>query len=79
MNDTSKVLVATISGVALGIAAGLLIAPQSGKETRDQLGEQVKKAKKDIDGLIAKTKTATAEATKEAKAAANNIKSAAAK
>jgi gas vesicle protein len=78
MNDTSKVLVATISGVALGIAAGLLVAPQSGKETRDQLGEQVKKAKKDIDGLIAKTKTATAEATKEAKAA-NNIKSAATK
>ena len=41
MNDTSKVLIATISGAALGLAAGLLVAPKSGKETRDDINDRV--------------------------------------
>jgi gas vesicle protein len=35
-----KFIVGLLLGFGLGVAAGLLLAPQSGEETRAQLGEQ---------------------------------------
>lgn len=35
-----KFFLGLLMGFGLGVAAGLLIAPQSGEETRAQLGEQ---------------------------------------
>ena len=35
-----KVLFGFLAGFALGVAAGLILAPQSGEATRAQLGEQ---------------------------------------
>ena len=35
-----KFLVGLLLGFGLGVAAGLLLAPQSGEDTRSQLGEQ---------------------------------------
>jgi Gas vesicle protein len=35
-----KFFVGLLVGLGLGVAAGLLLAPQSGEETRAQLGEQ---------------------------------------
>ncbi|GAC1484713.1 MAG: hypothetical protein NVS2B12_39550 [Ktedonobacteraceae bacterium] len=35
-----KFVIGLVLGVGLGVAVGLLIAPQSGEETRAQLGEQ---------------------------------------
>ncbi len=35
-----KFLIGLLLGLGLGVALGLLIAPQSGEETRAQLGEQ---------------------------------------
>lgn len=40
MNNVSKVLVAAFTGALAGVAAGFLLAPTSGKETRDKLGEK---------------------------------------
>ncbi|MBI2093969.1 MAG: YtxH domain-containing protein [Candidatus Omnitrophica bacterium] len=40
--------IAFFSGVTLGAIAGLLLAPRSGKETREQLGEQAQIAAKRI-------------------------------
>lgn len=39
MNTTSKVIAATLAGVATGIAIGLLFAPDKGTETRRKLSE----------------------------------------
>ena len=35
-----KVLIGFLAGLALGVAAGLILAPQSGEATRAQLSEQ---------------------------------------
>ena len=35
-----KFLIGLLMGFALGVAAGLLLAPQSGEDTRSLLGEQ---------------------------------------
>ena len=40
MNNVSKVLVAAFAGALAGVAAGFLLAPTSGKDTRDKLGEK---------------------------------------
>ena len=40
MNSTSKVIVATLAGVAAGALIGLLFAPESGTETRRKLSEK---------------------------------------
>ncbi len=37
MNTAGKVTIGILSGLAIGIAAGILIAPQSGRKTRKQL------------------------------------------
>jgi gas vesicle protein len=47
-NNTTNSLVALLTGAALGATFGLLYAPQSGKETREQLKEEAGKAKDKI-------------------------------
>ncbi len=44
-NNSTNTVVALLTGAALGAAFGILYAPQSGKETRDQLKEEANKAK----------------------------------
>ena len=64
---------AFFSGVALGIAAGLLWAPQSGRRTRedlqdlatdtlDQAGEWIDTTKETVDDLLKRGKAAVGEA-----------------
>ncbi len=44
-NNTGNTIVALLTGAAIGAGFGLLYAPQSGKETREQLLEEAGKAK----------------------------------
>ncbi len=39
MNDSSKVLIGLLAGLAAGTALGLLFAPEAGTETRERLGQ----------------------------------------
>lgn len=40
MSNNSNSLLALIAGVAIGTVAGILLAPRSGKETRDKIMEE---------------------------------------
>jgi gas vesicle protein len=56
-------------GAAVGAAAGVLLAPKSGKETREQLGDWLKERRERSKELLAELKHAVPE-KKEAFAAA---------
>ena len=45
MNTTSKVLTGVLVGASVGIIAGILIAPDSGKRTREKIAGKTKDLK----------------------------------
>lgn len=45
-----------LAGVAIGATVGLLLAPQSGKETRKQIKRRAKKARKDLVDMVEKVR-----------------------
>ena len=47
-NNTGNTLIALITGAIVGTGIGLLYAPQSGKETRQQIKDEALKAKEKI-------------------------------
>lgn len=53
-NQSGNVILGTLIGAAIGFAAGILLAPQTGKETRDMLGEKASDAKDAINDVTAK-------------------------
>jgi gas vesicle protein len=58
-NSTSSVKTITflfISGAVLGTVAGILFAPQPGKETRKEIKHYATKVKKDVAGAAQRTK-----------------------
>jgi gas vesicle protein len=46
--NTAVIIVATAAAAAAGYAAGLLLAPKTGKQTRAMLRTRVKKAQKNV-------------------------------
>ena len=52
MSNDSKLLLGLIVGVAAGAVAGLLIAPTSGKETREKIKEASTNFKADLDNKL---------------------------
>lgn len=45
MNTTSKVITGFLAGASLGILTGILLAPNSGKKTREQIADKTKELK----------------------------------
>lgn len=56
MGTTSKVILATTIGTIVGAAAGILLAPKSGKETREDLSDKMNDLKDQLDELTDKSK-----------------------
>ncbi|MCL4283397.1 MAG: YtxH domain-containing protein [Flavobacteriales bacterium] len=50
--SNSKTLLGVLAGLAAGAAIGLLLAPRSGKETRDILRNKGRQAKDDLNDLF---------------------------
>jgi len=45
MNTTTKIITGFLAGASLGILTGILIAPNSGKKTREQIADKTKDLK----------------------------------
>lgn len=52
MSNTGKVILGVIGGIAVGAAAGVLFAPSSGKETRQDIAKAVDELKAKIADLL---------------------------
>ncbi len=50
-SSTASILLAFLSGAALGVVAALLLAPQSGRESREQLRGYARKAEDKLRDL----------------------------
>ena len=46
MNTAGKVMVGVLAGATVGLLTGILIAPDSGKKTREKFSEQQRTQKK---------------------------------
>lgn len=49
MSKTTDILLGFVAGAAVGAAVGILIAPESGEETRKKLNEDFLDIKKDLE------------------------------
>ena len=56
MGTTSKLILASTVGTIVGAAAGILLAPKSGKETREDLSDKMSDLKEQLDDLTDKSK-----------------------
>jgi len=54
MSTAFKVLVGTLIGAAAGIVTGVLIAPASGKETREKLSDKTDDLLESVKDLLSK-------------------------
>lgn len=55
MNTKVKFLGAFVAGVALGVTAGVLIAPDSGRKTRKKLLDESRKIKDQFSDSLSRT------------------------
>ena len=55
MNTTVKIIGGFLAGAALGTAAGILMAPDSGRKTRKRMIDESKKLSDQFSDSVAKT------------------------
>jgi gas vesicle protein len=72
MNTTTKIITGFLAGASLGILTGVLIAPNSGKKTREQIADKTKDLKNRMVGSYDEVKRAY---NKEVEALINSGKS----
>ena len=61
-------------GAVIGLAIGFLYAPQSGKETREQLKAKVGTLREKVTEVVEKAKETAAETRKKAEAKLEEVK-----
>jgi gas vesicle protein len=66
-NERSHVLVALLAGLAAGAALGILFAPASGKETRENIRRKGREYKDDLGDLVKESMDQWGQATGRAK------------
>lgn len=69
MNTTGKIITAGLIGAAAGAVAALLLAPASGKETREKLKDTLASAKDKVSDFISRSKEAADDLKEETKRA----------
>lgn len=57
MRTSGKIFIAALTGAVAGGVAGLLLAPESGEETRKKLNKQAQKARDELNDLVEKGKS----------------------
>jgi len=50
--DKGKILLATLAGIGAGIAAGIFLAPDNGRTTRDTLKRSLSKVSDDVERTV---------------------------
>ena len=55
MNTTTKVIGGFLAGAALGVAAGILMAPESGKRTRRKIADKSKEMSDQLADSVSRT------------------------
>lgn len=77
MKTTSKVILSLLAGVAAGSVLGLLIAPESGEETRKKLAKSAKKLNENLKTTISDLSQKSQEALKDLSETIQELKRAA--
>lgn len=55
MTNDQKVVLGFLCGLAAGALAGVLLAPESGAETRKKIADKAKDLKNDLNGQLSST------------------------
>jgi gas vesicle protein len=71
MNNSGKIFLAALTGAVAGGVAGVLLAPESGEETRKKLSKEADKAREELNDLVEKGKD-TVEDLKKNKMGSNS-------
>ncbi|WP_276499151.1 YtxH domain-containing protein [Pontibacter litorisediminis] len=50
--DSDKILVATLAGIGLGVAAGVLLAPRKGSDAREEVMRQLNRASDEVNSNV---------------------------
>lgn len=51
-NDNGKILLATLAGIGAGVVAGIMLAPDNGRTTRDSVMKSLTKAGGDMERAV---------------------------
>lgn len=65
--SAAAVVLAFLSGAALGVVAALLLAPQTGRESREQLRGYARRAEDNLRDLVGRAGDAVEEVVEEGK------------
>lgn len=71
-SNSNSVVLGTLIGAAVGFAAGILLAPASGKETRESLGEKANEFKDSINDATEKAVASIKEVKESAERSIRN-------
>ncbi|MCX2739694.1 YtxH domain-containing protein [Pontibacter anaerobius] len=50
--DSDKILIATLAGIGLGVAAGVLLAPKNGRDAREELMRHLNRASDEVNSNV---------------------------